>query len=138
MKDSIRDMTVSQLSDGLYASAEAIIGEFGIVANVIEVDRVARTGAKSWLAGGTGGAGWQRFIWLTMARGGRHIEKWIPTHRMGNFRAAWVPEPLRGRVVYMRGTREEMEQRAKELNDDADWQRRTMVNRRNAKVTPTE
>lgn len=66
------------------------------------------------------------------ARGGAYVEKWMPTHRMGRFRAAWVPEPLRGRVCYMRGDRAEMEARAAELNAFADDLRATQTNRRNA------
>ena len=65
-------------------------------------------------------------------KGGAYVEKWMPTHRMGRFRAAWVPEPLRGRVCYMRGDRAEMEARAAELNAFADDLRETQTNRRNA------
>lgn len=97
--------------------------EYGIVANVIEPDRVLRKGAKVWLASGTGGEGWHRFEWIGRSRSGRIIEKWAPTFRFNNFRAAWIPEHLRTRVTYMRGTKPEMEIRAKELNEWADEQR---------------
>ena len=108
-------------------------GEFGIVANVEETDRQMRTGAKCWLAGGTGGEGWNRFQWLGLTRGHDTIVKWMPTHRMANFRAAWVPNHLRGAVYYVRGTREEMEKMAADLNDFAMAQRAEHPNRRSMK-----
>lgn len=101
--------------------------EYGIVANVIESDKVFRVGDKCWLAGGTGGEGWSRFVWI--ANKGRMIERWVPTHRFDNFRAAWVPEHLRNQVYYMRGTREEMESRARELCEFADKEREAHPNR---------
>lgn len=132
-------LTFRELSDGAHRSPDEVASmEFGIVANVIETDRLARTGAKAWLIGGTGGEGWHRFVWHVMTRGSRYIEKWMPTHRMGNFRAAWVPEHLRDRVAYMRGTRPEMETRAVELNKFADDLRATQVNRRNAPATKSQ
>lgn len=99
--------------------------EFGIVANVIEPDRQLRTGAKVWLANGTGGEGWHRFEWIGLRHKGPPIQKWAPTFRFGKFRAAWVPEHLRDKVTYMRGTREEMEARAAELNAFAESERQT-------------
>jgi hypothetical protein len=89
---------------------------YGIVANIIEPDQVFRLGAKAWLAGGTGGEGWYKFQWIAFSRGSRIVCKWAPTYRFGNFRAAWVPEHLRDRVRYVRGTREEMEKQAAGLN----------------------
>jgi hypothetical protein len=35
-------------------------GDYGIVANVVETDRLFRKGAKAWLANGTGGEGWHK------------------------------------------------------------------------------
>jgi hypothetical protein len=104
--------------------------EYGIVANSMETDKIFRLGAKAWLSGGTGGEGWHRFKWIAHSRGSRIVEKWAPTVRFGNFRAAWVPDHLRDRVWYMRGTRDEMEKRASELNEFADDLRRKHVNRR--------
>ena len=104
--------------------------EYGIVANCIEPDRVFRHGAKAWLAGGTGGEGLDRFQWIAISRGGRIVYKWAPTVRFGNFRAAWVPEHLRDRVYWMRGTQEEMEKQAAELNAYAEELRRTKTGRR--------
>ena len=108
-------------------------GEYGIVANIDEPDRQMRMGAKCWLAGGTGGEGWDRFQWIGLTRGHDTIMKWMPTHRMANFRAAWVPDHLRGAVYYVRGTREEMEKMAADLNDFAMAQRKDHPNRRSMK-----
>jgi len=100
------------------------VSEYGIVANVAEVDRIFRLGAKAWLSGGTGGNGWDEFKWIATSRGGRIVEKWAPTWRFTNFRAAWIPEHLRERVycqlLGMPGTRAAMEARAAELNAYAD------------------
>lgn len=109
-------------------------GEFGIVANIEEPDRQMRAGAKCWLSGGTGGEGWDRFEWIGLTRGHETIKKWIPTHRMANFRAAWVPPHLRGSVTYVRGTREEMEKMAADLNNFAAEQRSAHPNRRSIKA----
>jgi hypothetical protein len=105
-------------------------GEYGIVANVVETDRIFRNGAKAWIADGTGGEGWERFKWIAHSRGGRIIEKWAPTVRFAQFRAKWIPEHLRDRICYLRGTREEMETLAKQLCEDADRQRTEHPNRR--------
>lgn len=108
--------------------------DYGIVANVIEPDRELRTGAKAWLAGGTGGEGWSRFQWKGLRHKGRPIQKWAPTWRFGNFRAAWVPAHLQDRVYYMRGTREEMEKRATELNEFAESERKAHPNRQTGRA----
>ena len=105
-------------------------GEYGIVANIDEPDRQMRMGAKCWLARGTGGEGWDRFEWIGLTRGHETTMKWIPTHRMANFRAAWVPDHLRGSVYYFRGSREEMEKMAADLNEFAMAQRKDHPNRR--------
>lgn len=104
--------------------------EYGIVANSMEADRVFRLGAKAWLAGGTGGEGWDKFEWIAHSRGSRVVRKWAPTVRFGNFRAAWVPEHLRERIWYIRGSRDEMEKTAAALNVHAEQLRAKMVNRR--------
>jgi hypothetical protein len=93
--------------------------EFGIVANVGEPDRALRLGAKCWLVGGTGGEGWSRFRWCGMSRSGRVIEKWCVTERFSNFRAAFIPPPLRTKYphLYIEGSRPEVEELAKRLNE---------------------
>ena len=94
--------------------------DYGIVANVAGVDRVFRKGAKCWLVWGTGGEGWYLFQWWGCSRGGRRIQKWSPTVRFTNFRAAWIPDHLKDRIVGYpcgRGTREEMEDLAEKLNE---------------------
>lgn len=106
------------------------LGEFGIVANVLETDRSLRKGAKAWLAGGTGGEGWTRFQWIAMTRGGRTVEKWAPTTRFHNFRAAWIPSHLQARVYWLRGTRPEMEKTARKLDAFAETERAAHPNRR--------
>ncbi|HEV7768736.1 MAG TPA: hypothetical protein VGQ76_27335, partial [Thermoanaerobaculia bacterium] len=96
-----------------------IEGEYGIVANCIEIDRLFRLGAKVWLGQGTGGEGWHRFVFIGLARGGRYIEKWTPTFRFDYFRPAWIPPHLCSRIwgiLGTRGTREEMTSIAKQLN----------------------
>ena len=105
-------------------------GEYGVVGNVLETDRVFRNGAKVWLAGGTGGEGAYRFEWVGMSRGGRIIKKWAPTTRFNNFRAAWVPEHLRDRVTWIRGDRPAVEEYAAKLNGWSDEMRVEHPNRR--------
>lgn len=104
-------------------------GEYGIVGNVMETDRVFRKGAKVWLAGGTGGEGASKFIWIGCSRSGRVIEKWAPTTRFNNFRAKWIPEHLRARIYWVRGNREAIEEYAASLNKWADEFRTEHPNR---------
>lgn len=111
-------------------------GDYGIVANVTEADRLMRANAKCWISGGTGGEGWHRFQWIGLSRSARTIEKWIPTMRMGNFRAAWVPNHLRGALWYVRGTRDEMETMARDLEEFAARERALHPNRRAARSDP--
>ncbi|GEM_PF-3904626 len=108
-------------------------GAFGIVANVLEPDQIFRLNAKSWIVTGTGGEGWERFVWTAMARGGGYATKWAPTQRFHNFRAAWIPPPLQDVLTDMmgtRGTREEMESVALELEAFAAEERKRHPNRR--------
>lgn len=107
--------------------------EFGIVANVLETDRLFPDGAKVWIARGTGGEGWYRFCWLGRTRGGRIVEKWAPTMRFHNFRAAWVPDHLQERVYYLRGTRSEMDDVAARLTEFAAAERDAHPDRRGAR-----
>lgn len=93
---------------------------FGLIANVAGVDRIFRMGAKVWLCSGTGGEGWFRFEWYGASRSGRPLQKWAPTERFTNFRAAWVPMHLRERVLYMRPTRAEAETWAKNMQTFSD------------------
>jgi hypothetical protein len=118
-------------------------GEYGIVANVAEVDRVFRLGSKAWLAGGTGGQGWDCFAWIGRTRSGRQIHepKWTPTHRFTNFRAAWIPPHLRSRIgslpwVNNRGSREEVAAAAARLNKHADEMRAAHPNRGDGRWRP--
>lgn len=94
--------------------------EYGIVANVVEPDKCFRMGAKAWLAGGTGGEGWERFEWIAMTRGSRAVRKWAPTRRFGNFRCAWIPQHLRNDIYYIIGTRPDIEAKATQMNEYAD------------------
>jgi hypothetical protein len=89
-------------------------GEFGIVANVRDPDHVLRLGAKVWIVGGTGGEGWHRFVVRGLAKSGHPIEKWCPTKRLHNFRAAWIPPKIRTENphIYMQGEKAEMVERA--------------------------
>jgi len=94
--------------------------EYGIVANVTGIDRFVRQGSKAWLSGGTGGEGWYKFQWICRTRGGRLIEKWMPTERLSNFRCAWIPKhiwALADGHLYMTGSKVEMEKRAADLNE---------------------
>lgn len=115
-------------------NGNGVVSEYGIVANVTETDRIFRLGAKAWLSGGTGGNGWDEFKWIATSRGGRIIEKWAPTWRFANFRAAWIPEHLRERVDFhmlgIPGTREEMEACAAEISAFADELRTKHPHRR--------
>jgi hypothetical protein len=109
-------------------------GEYGVVGNVKETDRVFRGGAKVWIAGGTGGEGAHRFEWIGMSRGGRIITKWAPTMRFSNFRAAWIPLHLRDQVRWVRGDRPTMEAYAANLNTWAEEMRAEHPNRRKSGV----
>lgn len=91
-----------------------------IVANVVEKDGIFRDGAKCYLVGGTGGEGWYKFQWFGMSvNKHKRVEKWCPTERMHNFRAAWIPPFIRERyeLLYLSGSKEEMEALATKLNE---------------------
>lgn len=98
---------------------------FGIVANVVETDRVFRTGAKCWYVTTRNG----RPMFIGMSRGGRTVEKYAPLHRFANFRAAWVPDNVRDRVVYCL-SKSDAQTIADHLNRDADESRAAHPNRR--------
>lgn len=97
---------------------------YGIIANLCGSDNAFNDGQKLWLHDGRGGEGWERFIWLGQYRQKhRHIKKWLPTKRVHNCRAAWIPEHIRElaqNYFYICGSQEEMEAIAIQLNDYAD------------------
>lgn len=104
--------------------------EYGIVANVIETDRVFRKGAKAWLKRYVG---FEKMEWIAMSRGSRRIKKISPVWRFSNFRCAWVPEHLRSGDfewrLYELGSKAEMEKRAAEFGEYADRARAEHPNR---------
>ena len=89
---------------------------YGIVANVCRIDRCLRLGSKAYLIGGTGGEGWDRFIWWGMSRGGRMIKKWAATKKFTNFRCAWFPKHIHEDAYYLRGNKKKVKEIARELN----------------------
>lgn len=127
-------------SDHRFAPAplpEPSPAEYGIVANVIETDRVLRKGAKVWLVGGDSGGGWAHLEVNGLARNGRPVTKVLPITRLDNFRAAWMPEHVRPKIgsgILIRhgfsGTREEMAATAKGFAENADLERAAHPNRR--------
>ena len=87
--------------------------EYGIVANIVETDRFLRTGSKAWLIGGTGGEGWERFVWVGRTRGGRLVRKWVKTKRLSNFRCAWIPQHIKELAkgeLYISGNQNEIKE----------------------------
>jgi hypothetical protein len=71
--------------------------KFGIVANVL-TDGILRTGAKVWVCYCNGDAEHPRLVGLS--KGGRIIEKYGHYRHLENFRAKWIPEHLRDRVIW--------------------------------------
>ena len=69
---------------------------FGVVANVAS-DRVLRTGAKVWIERCNGDA--ECPVVRGCSKSGRVVEKYTHYKRLTNFRAAWIPEHLRDRVI---------------------------------------
>ena len=69
---------------------------FGVVANV-ESDRILRTGAKVWVLQCNGDAAHPYVVGLS--KGGRKVFKYSHFKRLTNYRAAWIPEHLRGDVT---------------------------------------
>lgn len=129
-------LRASTNGDAEQAWSWADYGEFGVVANVCEPDRVLRMGAKAWLAGGASGDGGERFRWIALSRGPRLVEKYSPIWRFRNFRAAWVPPPLSDRITVFRGTREQAEASARELEVVANEFRRDRPNRLAGRAGP--
>lgn len=102
--------------------------EFGIVANVCEIDRVLRMGAKVTVLGGDNGMGYERILVRGASRSGRPIDKMAPIHRFTNFRAAWMHESLLSQTVFI-GTKGEMTTRAQDFQQLADRMRAEHPNR---------
>lgn len=98
---------------------DEVKGEYGIVANVTETDKVLRKGAKVWIVGGWSGGGFERVTVRGAARNGRQIEKYAPITRFTNFRAAWMPDHLREQASIL-GEKVDMESRAQKLSDVAE------------------
>ncbi len=105
--------------------------DYGIVANVCSVDKFVRMGSKAWIVGGTGGEGGYRYIWLTRARNGGLVTKWMPTERFNNFRCAWLPEWVKNSYCsagcFMTDTKEVMQERAIKLNKLAEELRKNIT-----------
>jgi hypothetical protein len=104
--------------------------EFGIVANVVETDRLLRKGAKVWLLGGWSGGGFERVTVRGASRSGRPIEKYMAIVKLENFRPAWMPEHLRDKATYFLGTRDQMEQRIEGLVERVATEREAHPGRR--------
>ncbi len=98
---------------------------YGIQANVLETDKVFRTGAKCIIEIGTGGTA-LRYQWRGMSRGGRMVSRWCATHRFHNFRPVWISAsvPKHQRFFYYyEGTKKEMNDKAKWLEELAQSER---------------
>lgn len=102
--------------------------EYGLVANAVETDRVFRRGAKAWMANWFSGG--ERATWVALSHGGRIVEKVAPLHRFDNFRCAWIPSHLQGRVADPRGTKDEMVAKAAFWNERARQERDAHPNRK--------
>lgn len=89
------------------------MGEYGVVANVRKTDRVFRSGAKAWLVNWFSGG--ERATWRALSRGGRPVIKVSPVTRFADFRVVWLPGKI-ANVVYVSGTRAEMEKLAERLS----------------------
>lgn len=86
---------------------------FCIVANV-KSDRALRTGARVWVSHCNGDASHPYVMGLN--KSGRFIRKFIPYKRLKNFRAAWIPEHLRGEIRRFWDKKEEATAIAMSLN----------------------
>lgn len=114
----MENQNTSESTVAVSVGTGGLLGGFGIVANVGEPDSFLRLGAKCWIVGGTGGEGWHKFRFLGMTRSGRMVEKWCVVERFENFRAAFIPPPVRAKYperLYIEGTRSEMEEIAKRM-----------------------
>lgn len=85
---------------------------YGIVANVAS-DRILRTGAKVWIERCNGDA--ECPVVRGCSKSGRMVEKYTHYKRLTNFRAAWIPEHLRDRVIWQWDEKESARQLADTL-----------------------
>ena len=72
------------------------LNEFAIVANVVETDKIFRTGAKvtvQWLCHDGS------LYCKGLSRSGRVVTKWVPLTRLDNFRPAWCAPRSRSQTV---------------------------------------
>ena len=70
---------------------------YGVVANVVK-DNQLRIGAKVYILYCHGMAENPKVY--GMARDGKRIEKYMPYKRLNKFRAQWLPEHIRERVIW--------------------------------------
>jgi hypothetical protein len=89
---------------------------FGLVANV-KSDHALRTGAKVWIHYCHGDAA-HPFV-SGISKSGRPIQKYTRYKRLTNFRAAWIPPPLRDRITWTWPDKEAAAQVAAKL--EARW-----------------
>lgn len=94
------------------------MNEFGVIANVIEDDKVLRFGARVVIVGEWTGGGCERVRVDGMSKAGRSIRKYVPIRRLGTFRASWLHENERVRVIPL-GDRPTMEAHAAFLEQQA-------------------
>ncbi|MBE9917114.1 hypothetical protein G8C92_24140 [Paenibacillus donghaensis] len=85
---------------------------YGVVANVV-IDKQLRIGAKVFILYCHGMARSPKVY--GMARGGRRIEKYISYKKLHKFRAQWLPEHIRSKVVWKYDDRRDAERFAKLL-----------------------
>ncbi len=102
--------------------------DFGIVANVVEIDRVFRLGAKLTIIRLNPGGGNDRLFVSGMSRGGFYIEKYIPIWRLDKFRAKWLKPKLKMKTAVF-SSKETMSAKAAELSIIADRFRKERPNR---------
>ncbi|EPY06202.1 hypothetical protein PAALTS15_15821 [Paenibacillus alvei TS-15] len=85
---------------------------YGVVANVV-IDKQLRNGAKVYILYCHGMARSPKVFGI--ARGGRRIEKYISYKKLNKFRAQWLPEHIRSKVVWKYVDRRDAERFAKSL-----------------------
>ncbi|CAJ0701645.1 hypothetical protein LMG19089_02890 [Ralstonia edaphis] len=86
---------------------------YGIVANVLS-DRVLRTGARVWISRCNGDAVCP--IVIGLSKGGRRVRKFTNYKRLAKFRAAWIPERLRGEVCWQWAEKHDAAEAAQKLS----------------------
>jgi len=83
---------------------------YGIIANVLS-DHVLRTGARVWILY----ANVPQPVVVGVSKGGRVVEKRTHYKRLTNYRAAWIPEHMRERVLLSWPEREEAAREAEKI-----------------------